>query len=277
MSYKRVLTMQDISCIGQCSLTVALPILSACGHETCVLPSAVLSTHTGGFKDYHIRDLSNDIPLIINHWQKEKIRFDAVYSGYLGSVDQIGYLQDIYRRFGDGNVVKILDPAMADNGKLYAGFDEGYVKAMGKAIAGADYVLPNITEACMLTQTEYRTDYDENFIIELVNKLRAMGPENIILTGVKYAEDTTGVLIYEKGTCSYYKHRLIGKGCHGTGDIFASSFTGALLRGRTAYEAAVIAADYTVGCIENTIGDPKHWYGVKFEEMLPSLIKSLNS
>ena len=154
MSYKRILTIQDISCVGQCSLTVALPILSACGVETCVLPSAVLSTHTAGFSGYTFRDLTEDMPAIKDHWVKEGIAFDGVYTGYLGSTKQIDYVKEIIAATAKDGVA-IIDPAMADNGKLYPGFDAAFVEEMKKLCATADYLLPNLTEACLLTDTEY--------------------------------------------------------------------------------------------------------------------------
>ena len=123
MNYKKVLTIQDISCVGQCSLTVALPIISACGCETCILPSAVLSTHTAGFTGFTVRDLTDDIPAIHKHWQKEGIRFDAVYTGYLGSTKQIGYVKDILNTMGREGCLGIIDPAMADNGIHFTASD----------------------------------------------------------------------------------------------------------------------------------------------------------
>lgn len=275
MSYKKILTIQDISCVGQCSLTVALPILSASGNETCILPSAVLSTHTGGFKGYTFRDLTEDIPGIADHWESEGIRFDAVYTGYLGSAKQIAYVKDIMARLMSEGGVSVVDPAMADNGKLYAGFGGDFVEAMKELVFSADIILPNITEACLLTGTEYRESYDEAYIDGLLKKLESAGASTVILTGVSYRPETTGVLVVEKGKRSYYEHRKIAKGCHGTGDIYASAFVGAMLGGRPLYEAAKIAADFTVLCIEKTQGDPGHWYGVKFEQALPDYIRML--
>ena len=275
MEYKKILTIQDISCVGQCSLTVALPILSACGLETCILPSAVLSTHTGGFKGYTFRDLTEDIPKIRQHWEKEGIRFEAIYTGYLGSAEQIAYVEEILDTLGTETCVSIVDPAMADNGRLYPGFDAEFVEHMKSLAFRADYMLPNITEACLLTGTAYASEYDEPYIDALLGKLSACGAKNIILTGVGYAPDRTGVVVYANGTKRYYEHVKIAKGCHGTGDVFASAFTGALLAGKEALDAATIAADYTVMCIENTQGDAAHWYGVKFEPVLPELMKRI--
>lgn len=273
--YKRILTIQDISCVGQCSLTVALPILSACGLETVILPSAILSTHTGGFTGFTFRDLTDDLDGIAEHWAKEGIFFDGLYTGYLGSARQIDQVLSIASsRLKEGSPL-IVDPAMADNGKLYPGFDEKFVESMKRLTVKADILLPNITEACFLTGTEYRENYDEAYVKELVEKLAANDRQIVVLTGVGYKEDKTGVVVYENGEMKYYEHDRIAKGCHGTGDVYASAFVGAFVNGKTPYEAAVIAADYTVECIRGTQDDPDHWYGVKFEPQLKKLIDRL--
>lgn len=272
MSYQKVLTIQDISCVGQCSLTVALPILSACGIETAILPSAVLSTHTAGFSGFTCRDLTDDMPGIAAHWQKENIHFDGIYTGYLGSTKQIDYVKDIIRTLVKPGRPVIIDPAMADNGRLYPAFDAEYVEAMKKLAFSADIILPNITEACFLTDMEYRETYDHAYIEALLKKLESCGAKTVILTGVGYVPDKTGVVVYENGKELYYEHRRISKGCHGTGDVYASAFVGALINEKSAFDAAKIAADYTVECIEYTQGDAEHWYGVKFEPILNRLM-----
>ncbi len=275
MSYKKILTIQDISCVGQCSLTVALPILSACGLETCILPSAVLSTHTAGFEGFTFRDLTDDMPLIQAHWQKENIKFSAIYTGYLGSVKQVGYVQNILNTMGADDCIRIVDPAMADNGKLYSIFNDEYVEAMRGLCSSADILVPNITEACFLSGVEYRDEYDERYIDELLAKLTLLGVNTVVLTGVGYLPGKTGVVVYESGKKRYYEHEKVSKGCHGTGDIYASAFTGALVNGKEIFDAAKIAADYTLKCIVNTQGDDDHWYGAKFETVLGDLIDSL--
>ncbi len=275
MDYKRLLTIQDISCVGQCSLTVALPVISACGIETAVLPSAVLSTHTGGFTGYTFRDLTEDMPDICAHWKKEGLLFDAVYTGYLGSARQIEYVLHILQTVGNTDCLAIVDPAMADGGKLYPGFDMAFVQEMKKLCAKADYLLPNITEACFLTDTEFKTEYDRAYIDVLLAKLTALGARNVILTGVSYVEGKTGVVVYEGGTYRYYEHEQIAGGVHGTGDIYASAFAGAKLRGKNAYDAAVIAADYVLECIKESQKDPTHTYGARFEPVLYKLAEKL--
>ena len=272
---KRIVTLQDVSCVGKCALTVALPVISACGVEASVLPSAVLSTHTCGFSGYTFRDLTEDMPAIRQHWVKEGIKFDAIYTGYLGSTKQIDYVADIFADTAAENCVKIVDPAMADNGNLYPGFDMAFVEAMKGLCAKADYVLPNLTEACFLTGVEYRKDYDRAYIDLILEKLIALGCKNVIFTGVSYTPGKTGIVVLENGVYSYYEHDFLPNSCHGTGDIYASAFVGALVRGKSAYEAAKIAADYTVACIEATAQEENHWYGAKFEPVLIKLIQSL--
>jgi len=273
MNNKRIITIQDISCVGQCSLTVALPIISACGVETCILPSAVLSNHTAkGFSGFTFKDLTDEMPAIIERWKIENVSFDALYTGYLGSVEQIGYVKEVCRTLLNDGAEFILDPVMADNGKLYSNFNMEYVEQMRSLLVFSDIVLPNITEACLLTDTEYKEKYDEEYVDELLKKLTAAGAKEVVLTGVGYDEVSTGVVVYKDGKKQYYKHKKIPKSYHGTGDIYASSFTGALMNGKTPFEAAKIAADYTVMCIESTYSDPSHWYGVKFERELGRLI-----
>lgn len=276
MDYKRILTIQDISCVGQCSLTAALPVLSACGVETAVLPSAVLSTHTGGFKGFTFRDLTDDMPAIADHWEKEKISFDAIYTGYLGSVRQISIVKDIASRLLKKGGLLIVDPAMADNGKLYTGFDSAFVEAMKELVSEADVVLPNITEAALLTGCEYRETYDEKYVGELVAGLTKLGAKQIVLTGVGYEAGTTGVLSVMGGNTEvYYRHLRYERGCHGTGDIFASAFVGALMHGKDLPAASKIAADFVLSCIGYSMNYPDHWYGAVFEPCIGKLCAAL--
>ena len=275
MEYKRVLTVQAISCFGQCSLTVALPILSAAGHETVILPSAVLSTHTAGFTGFTVRDLTEDMPAIAAHWQKEKISFDAIYTGYLGSAEQISYVLDMMKNLRRETFISVIDPAMADNGKLYPAFDMAFVEEMKKLVFAADISVPNITEACFLTGVAYQEKYDRAYIDSILAAMKKAGAKTVVLTGVSFSDDTTGVMVMDEAGTKYYEHIKYAQGSHGTGDVYASAFVGALLRGKSTFDAAAIAADYTVKCIENTAGDPDHRYGVKFEPVLPYLISRL--
>ena len=247
--------------MGQCSLTVALPIISACGSECAILPSAVLSTHTAGFTGFTCRDLSGDFPAIFNHWKKEGITFDAIYTGYLGSADQIDYILKYYRSF-DEKPLLIVDPAMADNGKLYPAFDMHYVKAMRKLCEEADILLPN--------QTEYDFLFGEDGK-DMTLKEGAC----LVLTGISRRDGYTGILMWDGECESYYEHERYPQDRHGTGDIYSSAFVGALMKGCSVWEAAIIAADFTSLCVKNAQGDDEHFYGVKFELEIPRLLEML--
>ncbi len=275
MSYKRILTIQDISCVGQCSLTVALPIISACGIETAVLPSSVLSTHTAGFSGYTFTDLSDDMPAIKDHWVKEGIEFDALYTGYLGSTKQIEYVKAIKDSVLKADASFIVDPAMADNGKLYPGFDDEFVQQMKNLCADADYIIPNLTEACLLTDTQYKEEYDKEYIDSILDKLLQLGCKCVVFTGVSYNKEKTGVVVCTQDSRKYYEHLFLSNSCHGTGDIYSSAFVGALVNGNSAYCSAKIAADFTVECIKETANDKDHWYGARFEPVLYKLIEAL--
>ena len=275
MPYKRILTVQDISCAGQCSMTVALPILSACGAETCVLPSAVLSTHTGGFGEVNFRDLTGDMPAIAAHWERADIRFDAITTGYLGSITQIQYVERILDTLMAPGGISVVDPAMADHGKLYRGFDEAYVKAMRRLCARGDILIPNLTEACMLTGENWKETFTQQELVRILEKLTALGAGCVLLTGVSLEPGKTGIALWENGEFLHYSHEKTEKSYHGTGDIFAAAFVGALMQEKPRFEAAKIAADYTALCIRKTFENPAHWYGVKFETALPQLMKML--
>lgn len=270
--YRRVLTMQDISCVGQCSTTVALPILSACGLEACILPTALLSTHTGGFGKPAVVHFDGALTDIWHHWQENGITFDAILVGYLGSLEAVKAAGEIIDRLLAPGGVAIVDPAMADNGKLYSGFDEDYVRSIGSLAGKADIILPNVTEAAILSGLPYQENIDKNYVNQLLNGLNH---PCAVLTGVDFDEDSTGIVLQEGTVQHEYRHKRIGTGCHGTGDIFAAVFTGALMQGKNRLDAAKIAADFTCRCIKNTVNAPAHWYGVKFEPLLPELMEML--
>jgi len=274
---KRIVTVQDISCVGKCSLTVALPIISAMGVEAAILPTAVLSTHTM-FQNFTCKDLTDQVEPIAEHWKKENFKFDAVYTGYLGSFEQIDLMKRFFEDFKTDSNILFVDPAMADNGKLYPAFDEAFAKHMGTLCAKADIIVPNITEACFMTGTEYKTEYDKSYVEELLIKLCDLGAKISILTGVSFAEGKTGVMGYdkEKKEFSYYEHDKLPVSYHGTGDIFSSTCVGAMINGLNWKDAVKVAADYTSECIRLTLEDPaKPWYGVNFEEAIPYLVERM--
>lgn len=271
-NYKRILTIQDISCVGQCSMTVALPILSACGHETCILPTAILSTHTGGFGKPAVAHFAGALTDMARHWKENNITFDAILVGYLGSLRAVEAAANIIDTMLAPGGVSIVDPAMADNGKLYSGFDQEYAQAMHWLCRKADIILPNVTEAAMFAGFPYMEKPTARYVSDL---LYALNHDCVILTGVGYRAGETGVMVQQGTRRTHYLHRRIGKSYHGTGDIFAACFTGSLMQGKSMPEAVKIAADFTCRCIENTAANPAHWYGVKFETALPELIRTL--
>ncbi|MBE6041310.1 MAG: pyridoxamine kinase [Clostridiales bacterium] len=271
---KRVLTIQDISCLGKCSITIALPVISALGSEAAILPTAVLSTHTM-FKGFTCKDLSDQIEPIQQHWMQEGIEFDAIYTGYLGTAEEIDAMKELFRRFRKEDNFIFVDPVMADGGKLYPAFDMSYVEKNAELCAEADIIVPNITEAAFMTGMEYREEHDEEYIKEMLRRLNDLGAGISVLTGVSLEKGMTGVMGYERKTGDYYLYQTekIDAAFHGTGDLFSSTCVGEMLKGRSWQEAMRIAADYTKYTIDVTMKDPKNpWYGVNFEETLPYLI-----
>lgn len=273
---KRLLTIQDISCVGQCSLTVALPVISACGIETAILPSSVLSNHTAkGFTTWTFCDLTEEMPKILNQWMKDGITFDAFYTGYV-SKSQIPYILSIMEKTARRGALRIVDPVMADNGMLYKGFDDDFPQEMLKLCKNADVVLPNITEASLMLGMPYIAEgYDKAYVEEMLHRLYDMGAKNVVLTGVSFEPGKLGVACFDGGNIEYYFNEHLNASKHGTGDCYASAFAGALMRGKSLIEAASIAADFVVEAIRLTLDDEDHWYGVKFEKALPYLISRL--
>lgn len=271
---KRLLTIQDISCVGQCSLTVALPIISACGIETAVLPSSVLSNHTA-FKGWTFNDLTSDMENILAQWKKENITFSAFYTGYITAA-QIPVIQKIIKETSREGALKIIDPVMADNGKLYPGFAEDFPQKMAQLCKEADVILPNITEACLLLGIPYPAEnYDKAFIEKMCADLHKMGAKNVVVTGVSFEKDKLGVAVYDGHSVEYYFTERLPVQMHGTGDAFASAFAGTYCRGWSLLKAASLAADFVVESIKATLDDKDHWYGVKFEKGIPFLTSRL--
>ena len=275
---KRIVTIQDISCVGKCSLTVALPIISAMGVEAAVIPTAVLSTHTI-FKNFTYRDLSSDIPEISKHWKDEKIDFDAIYTGYLGSIEQIDMLKDFFKEFKKENNFIFIDPVMGDNGKLYVGFNQEFALQMKELCKMADVIVPNLTEASYMLQREYKQNYTKQEIKELLIELSNLGPKQVILTGISFEENELGVMSYNKETnefFTYFREQIPVK-YHGTGDVFASTLVGAMENDKTLEEALKIAVDYVWETINDTYKEKKEdAYGVNFENKIPYLIDRIN-
>jgi len=274
---KRILTVQDISCVGKCSLTVALPILSSMGLETAVLPTAVLSTHTA-FKNFTFRDLTGDMLPIARHWRDEGIEFSSVYTGYLGSEEQLGVTETIFDMFKKPGVIIFIDPVMADNGKLYKGFTKEFAGKMAKLCSKADVIVPNLSEAAFMLGEDYTENYDRAYIKEKLKKLCGLGAGSAVLTGVSFEEGRLGAVSYSSdgGVYHEYFRERLPVNFHGTGDIFASVMLGGLERGLCLGDSLETAVDFCVESIKKTMENPNHnWYGVDFESVIPLLLKKL--
>ncbi|MDD6996037.1 MAG: pyridoxamine kinase [Candidatus Borkfalkiaceae bacterium] len=270
----RVLAINDLSCVGKCSLTVALPIISACGVTCDVLPTALLSTHTGGFTNYTFRDLTEDFAPTLKQWSDLRLAYDIIYCGYLGNAAQAEYVEKFKNALLKKDGVFIVDPVLGDNGKLYPGFNASFVAAMKRLCAQADYILPNVTEACALTGNDFSVyDKADSRREELFFALLNLCPHPV-LTG---ADEKDGMSVYYAGGADKYKkttHEKIDGAFHGSGDVFASVFTGLLAAGKNMEYAVKSAADFTCRCIANkkkSGGETR--YGLDFEEEIPFLVK----
>ena len=274
---KRIVTIQDVSCVGKCSLTVALPIISAEGVEAAVIPTAVLSTHTM-FKNFTFHDLTGEIKPIMNHWKQEGFTFDGIYTGYLGSIEQLDLAASLFEQFGKNSTI-LVDPCMADNGALYVGFDQKFADSMAKLCGKADIICPNLTEASYLLHQPYvASGYDEAYVQKTLQKLTDLGSNIAVLTGISLEPGKLGIYAYNKQENRYFQYysEELPQHFHGTGDIWASSFFGALIRDKGMEESLRIATDYVCECIRVTLQEPDHnTYGVNFEQAIPYLVKRL--
>lgn len=292
---KRVLTVQDISCVGKCSLTAAIPVISAMGIEVCPLPTAILSNHTA-FSSFSFLDLTDKIPEILSEWKKQGFHFDAIYTGYLGSIKQIDLVHKILDEFAQNDTLVAIDPCMADNGKLYTGFSQDFVQQMAKLCGRANVILPNMTEACFLVNQDYDIfTHTNESITKLMEKLLSLGANHVVLKGVDFSSDKIGVAYYSQKNnndsrnligksmiensiddMKIYFHHRYDENFHGTGDLFASVVTGALVLKKELKEAVKIACDFIQESIECTLSNPNYnWYGVEFESALKNLPQRL--
>ncbi|HEY8444401.1 MAG TPA: pyridoxamine kinase [Clostridia bacterium] len=273
---KRVVAIHDISCFGRCSLTVALPIISAAGIETSVIPTAVLSTHTGGFTGFTYRDLTEDILPIVRHWKTLGLEFDAIYTGFLGSFEQIDIICEVIDLLRTQNTKVIVDPVMADHGQLYKIFPSNFPEGMKKLCKKADIIIPNITEAAFLLDEPYKSGpYEKDYIEDFLRKLSQFCPQTV-LTGVYFDDKDLGAAAYDKttDTISYAFSRKIEQFYHGTGDVFGSALTAAIVNEKPLDKAIETAVKFTAQSIQRTFeAQTDIRYGVNFEEGLQDLLK----
>lgn len=274
MEQKRIIAINDISCFGKCSLAVATPILSASGVECCPVPTALLSTHTA-FSGYVFRDLTESLIPIATHWKELRLKFNAIYSGYLGSKEQVKTVEEIIDMFPTDFV--LVDPVMGDNGVLYDGFTLEFAIEMKKLIKRADIIVPNVTEAALLTDTPYENGiHTQRYILSLAKKLKAMCDAKIVITGINVSDEKIGTAVFEDDTLTILERERFNVFYSGTGDVFASTLAAALMQGKDLKTSAAIASDFVTDCIvetKRTSGDRN--YGVNFEPCLEKLIKYL--
>ena len=274
---KRLCAVNDVSGFGKCSLTVALPVVSATGVECACIPTALLSTHTGEFTGWTRCDLSGQMLPIARHWAGYGIEFDGIYSGYLASPEQELLLEEIIGLLAGPDTLVICDPAMADNGEFYAGFDESMAAAFRRLCARADVITPNVTEAALLSGVEYRpAPHSKEYIGRLFAGLEAHAGRYVAITGVHPAEGVIGTVVRDRltGEERSSMSRALPGMFYGTGDIFASAFAALLVRGADIGGALGAAAALVRESIERSClrGTPRP-YGVDFEGALPEYVK----
>ena len=257
--------------MGKCSITVALPVLSAMGYACTVLPTAVLSTHTA-FPAPHCRSLTEDLLPMAEHWKSVGAEFEAVTVGYLADPVQAEKVSRVLELFQS---TVVLDPAMGDHGKLYSGISPDCVEAMKLLCCRADVILPNLTEACLLAEVAYQDDWTKDQVSSLLALLEEKYGGTIVLTGVSFALDDTGFALRCGGVDRFYQCKRVGKSYHGTGDMFSAVLTGGMMQNMDIFDAAVLAAEFVARAAEATFVNPAHSYGVKFETVLPWLMETL--
>ena len=279
MKQKRVAAIHDISGFGKCSLTVALPIISASGIEVSAIPTAVLSTHTGGIEGFTYRDLTEDMTPFAEHWKSLNLHFNAIYSGFLGSVEQIDIVSNIFDMLKTDDTLIMVDPCMADNGKLYSIYDESMVSGMVRLCQKADIIVPNLTEAAFMLNRPYiEGPYTKKYIEDTLRELAALGCKKVVITGVYFDDKTLGTANYDciKDKITYSFNKVINGSFHGTGDVFASALLAGILNDFSLTESTQIAVDFTYNSIHTTkLAQTDRRFGVNFEKNIPDFIKSL--
>ncbi len=277
---KQIIAVQDLSCMGRCSLTVSLPIISAAGVKVNVIPTAILSTQTDGFTGYTFRDLTEDMHPIASHWKTLDLGYDAVYTSFLGSLEQMEIVRGIIDELASNETLKFIDPVLGDGGKLYSCYNSLFVDNMRKLCSVADVITPNITEAALLTESEYVEGVvDRAYIEELLLKLATLGVKKfIVITGVCLKEGNTGVAVYDclDNSICFFEAPAVSGRFPGAGDVFASSLLAAILNDIDMRKAAKIALEFTTRSIlSSSKAGTEPRYGLDFEKNLWSLISDI--
>ena len=266
---RHVLSIQDLSCTGRCSLTVALPILSSMGCRCTVLPTTVLSSHTG-FPAPHRRGLTEHIAPITRHWKEIDLHFDAIGVGYLADPEQAEAVAQV---LADFPALTVVDPAMGDHGKLYSSITDEQVAAMAKLCRQGNVLLPNVTEAAFLTGLPYRQTPDKEYLQELTAAMCDFGADAVVITGVSGQSGTIGFCGRAAGDDFFYQAPCIQSQFHGTGDMFAAVLLGAMMAGKQVPAAAELAAGFVEQTLSHSGKNTPH--GAEFETQLPWLWNKL--
>lgn len=271
---KRIATIQDFSCVGKCSLTVALPIISAAGIECCGIPTAVLSNHTG-FPEFYKRDLTEDIPRISDCLHSLGVTFDAISTGYIASISQMELIEDFIEIFHINGAPVFIDPVMGDGGKLYSQITSDYAEKMRLLCAKADVITPNLTEASLLLGLEHDDEPSESKVREMLSGLVGLGAKSAVITGITRGNEIGFTACDGSDFYEFYseKENLL---CMGTGDVFSSAMLASVVLGKSFNQSLEIAAKFTAEAVRKTASDPEHRsYGVNFEQAIPLLIELL--
>lgn len=269
---KKAAVISDFSGFGRCSLAVALPILSCMKIQCCPMPTSIFSNHTG-FDSYHWMDFTDHMGPYADEWEKLGLKFDAIETGFLGSLDQIHIVKDFLRRFKHGETVVVVDPVMGDYGRLYATYSMELAKAMGELVEYADIMTPNLTELCVLTDTPYQERFDQEQLSAMCESLSRRGPEKIVVSGLVLDGNTLGNFVYQRGEQPRMLTReKIGPYRSGTGDVFAAIITGCAVRGEGLVASVEKASEYITKTIRRTVElDVPTTDGICIEEYLTDL------
>ena len=276
----RIVTIQDLSCVGRCSLTVALPIISAAGIECCGIPTAALSNHTG-FPQFYKRDLTDDLPKISDSLKALGITFDAIYTGYIANVSQMDFIEEFIGKFRREGAPVFVDPVMGDGGQLYSQITDDYSGRMRRLCAEADIITPNLTEAALLLGVDYKGAPDDGDVRDMLKRLCSLGTRSAVITGIPRTGKSgaeIGFIAYDGADFYEEFSEKQDLECMGTGDIFASAMLAAIVREKGFHKSLEIAAKFTAEAVKKTADDPeRRFYGVNFEQALPTLTELLNN
>lgn len=270
---KRIAAIHDLSCFGKCSLTIALPVISCFGIECAVVPTALLSSHFAALPEVRVLDLTENMGVITDQWHKGGVTFDGIFSGYLSSAGQAAQVRRFVETFRTPDTLFVADPAMADRGKLYRGFEMDHVQAMAELCASADVALPNVTEACLMLGRPYTEVHTRQQLEELLEGMTGLGAGRVVITGVSLEPGRVGIACREGGQTVFFDRPKTPGHFNGTGDLFASVLTASMVSGKPFLQAAEKAMDFTSRVIAATAANPEHrTYGVDFEQHLKELL-----